>query len=257
VAGTVSTAKGYILKNKNNWKPNKYVPFRGKWRASRDPQQVAVGSRLVADITAEWYASLLPEYARGKLLDLGCGHVPLFGMYEPYIADNLCVDWGGSFHQNTYLDLEHDLTQTLPFDEGVFDTVILSDVLEHIAEPARLWGEMARVLKPGGRLILNVPFFYCLHELPHDYYRYTRFALQRFAEQAGLKVLLLEASGGSVEVWADMFAKHLQFVPLIGRGVAAFVQWGASLLRKTRLGRRLGQTTAQAFPLGYFMVAEK
>lgn len=245
------------MKHKNNWVASKYVAHRGQWRASRDASVVAVGSRLVSDITAGWYATLLPQYARGRLLDLGCGTVPLYAMYQPYVRENICVDWGGSFHHAQHLDLELDLNQPLPFADGEFDTIILSDVLEHIAEPMALWTEMARLLAPNGKIILNVPFFYCLHECPHDYYRYTAFALQRFVEKAGLKVILLEASGGSVEVFADFLAKHLQFVPLIGHGLAAFIQWCAGTLRATWLGHRFVKITAQAFPLGYFMVVEK
>ena len=245
------------MKHKNNWVASKYVAHRGQWRALRDASAVAVGSRLVSDITAGWYATLLPQYARGRLLDLGCGTVPLYAMYQPYVRENICVDWGGSFHHAQHLDLELDLNQPLPFADGEFDTIILSDVLEHIAEPMALWTEMARLLAPNGKIILNVPFFYCLHECPHDYYRYTAFALQRFAEKAGLNVIQLHATGGSVEVFADMLAKHCQFVPWVGKAAAVGVQWLAQQFGRTRVGQRFAAKTAAAFPLGYVMVVGK
>lgn len=245
------------MKQKNNWTTRKYVADRGRWRASRDTSVVAVGSRLVADITAAWYAILLPQYAHGRLLDLGCGTVPLYAMYQPYVQENICVDWGGSFHHTQHLDHELDLNQPLPFASGEFDTIILSDVLEHIAEPRALWVEMARLLAPNGRIILNVPFFYCLHECPHDYYRYTRFALQRFAETSGLTVIQLQATGGSVEVFADMLAKHFQFIPWIGKAMAMSIQWLALQLGRTRIGQRIATKTAAAFPFGYVMVVGK
>ena len=59
---------------------------------------------------------------------------------------------------------------------------------------------LARVLRPGGKLLLCVPFFYWIHEEPHDYYRYTEFALARFCELSELKIICLEAYGGLPEV---------------------------------------------------------
>ena len=76
----------------------------------------------------------------------------------------------------------------LPFGDSEFDTIILSDVLEHIPVPEHLWKEMARILSRNGKIIMNVPFYYCLHEAPHDCSRYTEFALRRFVEMSGLRL---------------------------------------------------------------------
>lgn len=245
------------MQNKNYWMPSKYEYNKGKWRASRNIQQVSIGSRLVSDITATWYANNIPHYTKGKLLDLGCGRVPFFGMYQAYISENICVDWGNSFHKNNYLDIEYDLTQKLPFDDCTFDTIILSDVLEHIPEPPALFNEIYRLLKKEGKLILNVPFFYCLHECPHDYYRYTEFALFRFAEQNNLKIIKIDTAGGSIEILADILAKHLQFLPIIGKFFAIFIQTITYWISKTAVGQSVKNKTAKAFPLGYFLVLEK
>ncbi len=137
---------------------------RGRLRSSRDTNEVSLSSRLVTDLTARWYQAHLAQHARGRLLDLGCGKIPLFEAYRNYVSENVCVDWGNSLHRNNHLDIECDLTQPLPFAAGEFDTIILSDVLEHIPEPQQLWREMARVLSAQGRILLNVPFFYWLHE---------------------------------------------------------------------------------------------
>ena len=245
------------MQNKAIWVASKYECHNNKWRASRDRQQVSIGSRLISDITANWYAHCIPQYVKGSLLDLGCGQVPFFGMYRDYISDNICVDWGGSPHGNIYLDMEHDLTQPLPFVDNSFDTIILSDVLEHIAEPMSLFSEMYRVLNKGGKIIINVPFFYCMHECPHDYYRYTEFALKRFAEKSNFKVILLETSGGSIEIFSDLFAKHIQFLPIIGNFFANLAQGISFLISKTKLGSYIKKNTDKAFPFGYFLVLEK
>lgn len=245
------------MKDPNSWKPSKFVLARGRLRGSRDPQEVAIGSRLVTDLTARWYEAALSQHARGRLLDLGCGKIPLFEAYRRYVTENVCVDWGNSLHRNSHLDIECDLTQPLPFAAGEFDTIILSDVLEHIPEPQQLWLEMARVLSPNGRILLNVPFFYWLHEQPHDYYRYTAHALERFASQAGLRIAHLSAIGGAPEVLADILAKNLVHVPLIGRPLAAVTQTATRWWVDTAAGRRVSMRTAQQFPLAYALVAER
>lgn len=216
---------------------------------------MGIASRLSSDLIAAAYGRELPLHARGKLLDLGCGKVPLYAVYRDLVSECTCVDWSNTAHKNEYLDHECDLTKPLPFRDGEFDTILLSDVLEHIPTPEALCREMARLLAPGGKLIMNVPFYYWLHEEPHDYYRYTEHALRRFVDLAGLRLVLLRATGGSPEVAADLLAKHLVYVPLIGKSLAELLQWTALRFVTTKAGRRISRSTSRIFPFGYFLVA--
>ena len=245
------------MRNSSNWRPSKYVYRNGKLSASGDPDEVGIGSRLNVDLIAGFYAAYLQRYARGKLLDLGCGKVPLYQAYKELITDNICVDWEHSPHGGEYLDYACDLTQDLPFGDGAFDTIILSDVLEHIPEPMHLWKEMSRTLADGGTLFMNVPFYYWIHEQPQDFYRYTEFALRRFTCESGLQVIHLDSIGGAPEVLADICAKNILHAPVIGRPFAQFIQWLAGLCIKSGFGKKLSDKTKQEFPLGYFLVAQK
>jgi len=199
------------LKNKHLWKPTKFVITGNGCRASRDPSQVWIGSRFVGDIAARVCEKVIKEHARGLLLDLGCGHVPLYEVYRNYVSNNVCIDWAGTWHKSPYLDYECDLNSLLPLPDGTFDTILLTDVLEHISNPRLLWNEMSRVLKPGGKIVCAVPFYYWLHEQPHDYFRYTEYALKMFCENNALAVLSLEPYGGAAEVLIDVVAKQLGF----------------------------------------------
>jgi SAM-dependent methyltransferase len=249
------------MRNEEHWKPSKYVQKRGKLIASRDPGEVWVGSRLVADTVAGVYAREIPRHTKGRLLDLGCGNVPLYGVYKPYVTHVTCADWANTRHKNAYLDCEIDLTNPLPFGDGEFDTILLSDVLEHLPEPANLWREMTRVLADDGVILLNVPFYYWLHEQPFDFYRYTEFALRRFAQGAGLTVVELEAVGGAPEVVADVIAKVALLLPVrferLKKYTAIATQALCSAFLRTRIGRKLSNATRSLFPLGYFMVVRK
>jgi SAM-dependent methyltransferase len=245
------------MRNKDNWTPSKFVYKGGRLISSRDSREVGVGSRLITDIVASFYDVYIPKFAKGKLIDLGCGKVPLFEAYKDYITDNVCIDWESSLHKNEYLDYECDLNKNLPFSGSEFDTIILSDVLEHIPQPEKLWTEMSRILTLNGKAIINVPFYYWVHEAPHDYYRYSEYALRRFANLSGLKILLLKPIGGTPEILADILAKNLQFVPIIGTIIALAIQYITAAFIRTALGKKLSEKTSQSFPLGYFLVAEK
>jgi SAM-dependent methyltransferase len=253
------------MKNRDTWKPSKYVRQNGHLVASRDSKIVGVASRLIADLTASFYETNLKLHAKGRLLDLGCGKVPLFDAYRHYVTDNICIDWENTTYkydrldtyESDHLDFEADLTKELPFADGEFDTIILSDVLEHIAEPERLCREIARVLSPRGKLLMNVPFYYMLHEEPHDYYRFTEFALRRFMDRSGMQILQLQAIGGAPEVMLDVFTKNVMHVPVAGVPVATVSHWVTSALIHTSVGRRISEATARNFPLGYSLVAAK
>jgi SAM-dependent methyltransferase len=147
------------MQNQEEWKPSRFVYKGGKLSASRDGAEVSLSSRLIVDIVAGFYDRNLKQHARGRLLDLGCGKVPLYATYRELVTDAICVDWGNTEHKNRHLDRELDLTNNLPFRDDEFDTIILSDVLEHIPVPEHLWKEMARILSKNGKIIMNVPFF--------------------------------------------------------------------------------------------------
>ncbi|HCM78112.1 MAG TPA: hypothetical protein DIS90_17135 [Cytophagales bacterium] len=74
----------------------------------------------------------------------------------------------------------------MPFQSESWDVVILIEVLEHVQEPWKAVEEIYRVLKKNGRLVLTTPFIYPIHDVEHDYYRYTkhglRFLLKEFKE---------------------------------------------------------------------------
>lgn len=243
------------MQNAERWAESKFELVRGRWQATRDRGLVAAGSRLYVELLANALFASISGHVRGRLVDLGCGDVPLYGMYKDMVSDVVCVDWSKSRHRIGHIDFECDLNQRLPFESDTFDSIILSDVLEHLCEPDALWHEMSRVLKPQGRVVCSVPFFYWLHESPHDYYRYTEFALRRFAKNASMHVVEIVPIGGSVEVITDLLAKHLVLLPGVGDPLALALQ--ALVLRWSRsgFGRRTISKTARYIPLGYVLVA--
>ena len=241
------------MKNADCWKPSKFVQIGGRWVASPDTAEVGRGSRLIVSILGQAYHRVIRTHARGRLLDLGCGKVPLYKMYKDLVTENICVDWESSLHDAKYIDHFVDLNGPLPFDDGLFDTVLTTDVLEHIRQPQVFWHEMSRVLKPGGKLILSVPFLYWLHEEPHDYCRYTAHKLRDFCAEHHFNVLELEPYGGGLEVILDISAKHIARHPWL----SALHLHAAKLLLRIPALRALSNDQKRTFPLGYCLVAAK
>lgn len=241
------------MRNRHKWQATKYVPAGDGLAASGDTTQVSLGSKLIVDILGEEYAVALKRYAGGSVLDLGCGDAPLYGLYKELATEVVCIDWANTYHQRIHLDLEHDLNTPLPIAAQAFDTVLLTDVLEHLYSPQVLLAETARVLRPNGKLIAGVPFLYGIHEEPHDYCRYTEFKLRRLCQDNALEVIDLHSYGGALDVVMDITSKMLGF----SRFACSIHLRAAKLAASTTLGRRVRAATAWRFPLGYILVAQK
>ncbi len=241
------------MKNKQFWKPTKFIVTKHGCMASRDVSEVGIGSRFSADILANVYEKTLKEHAKGVLLDLGCGDVPLLEIYNNYISDNICIDWKNSHHKNPFIDYEFDLNNKIPLPDEQFDTILITDVLEHISNPDLFWREISRLLKPKGKLILGVPFFYWIHEPPFDYYRYTEYKLRMFCSSNGLTILCLKSYGGSPEVMLDLIAKHIDF----SKTLSTIFYFLSNIFMSSFIGKILSKKTSQKFPLGYYLIAQK
>lgn len=205
-----------------------------------------------------YYEKAIKEIAKGDLLDLGCGEVPLYGFYKDKVRTVTCVDWSNSGHNLRHIDIACDLNDKVTIESESFDTIICTDVLEHIAEPSRLMKEITRLLKNDGNLLIGVPFYYCLHEEPHDYYRYTKHALIKFCTDNRLKVVSIETYGGAPEILVDVTYKTWDFLNLPGRkAFMKFWNWFSKFLLSRKLVRKISNMSSKHFPLGYVLVAKK
>lgn len=100
----------------------------------------------------------------------------------------------------------------LPLRQDRADTVVCSHVLEHVRDPRQVVRELARVLKPGGTLILPVPFLFGIHSAPHDYWRFTRYGLTELVQSAALEVVEVSGQGGVFTITGDMVKRGLSYL---------------------------------------------
>ena len=132
-----------------------------------------------------------------RVLDVGAG----VGQYRSLFAhcEYRTQDFGlepATTGKYTPLDYECDIT-AIPVPDGTFDVILCTEVLEHVPEPIRALREMARILRPGGRMLLTAPLGSHLHQEPfHFYGGYTPHWYQRFLPEEGCDVESIEANQG-------------------------------------------------------------
>jgi len=122
-----------------------------------------------------------------KWLDVGCGTRPYEHLFPQGVYFGVDVEESGREVDLKLPDLFYD-GKTLPFPDASFDGVISTEVLEHVPDQSLLLLEIARVLRPGGSLILSVPFVYEEHEKPFDFFRFTQFGITELLAKANFEV---------------------------------------------------------------------
>ena len=193
----------------------------------------------------------LAGHIHGVVYDLGCGDKPYEAFFGARASRYLGVDWSNTPH-DARADIVADLNAPLPIDDAVADTVVSISVLEHLSRPAQFLAEVRRILNADGRLILQVPFQWHIHEAPYDFFRFTPHGLEFLLGEAGFDIDSLEPCGGffaTVALKTNYFLRRFVRGPAPVRALAHLVmvpawyltQWGALLM--DRFDRRAAQET--------------
>lgn len=123
----------------------------------------------------------------GFLLDVGCGSKP----YQSLFVVNKYVGLDIDSYRTRKLGIADYFYDggMFPFEDAVFDSILCNQVLEHVFNPDSFLGEINRVLKPGGKVLLTVPFVWDEHEQPYDYARYSSFGLRTLMEKQKFRII--------------------------------------------------------------------
>lgn len=141
---------------------------------------------------------------RGRVLDVGAGEAPwrdLLPVGVEYVGVD--ADLSGEFGMRRQSSITYYDGKRLPYDDGSFDHVLCTEVLEHVSDPLAFLADLKRVLRQGGTLILTVPWSARLHHLPYDYSRFTRFGLIVLLDSAGFSGVTIEERGNDIAVIAN------------------------------------------------------
>ena len=157
-------------------------------------------TKIATELAFRCLSEAAPKHARGRLIDLGCGAKPYQALFAPFVDSHYGVDFAATaglhYGEATKADLLVNGSETgLP--AGSYDTILCTQVLEHVFETKAFVAECHRLLAKGGKGIFTVPFLWQTHAEPNDFFRFTRFGLERLFTEAGFKVLELRPVGGS------------------------------------------------------------
>jgi len=175
------------------------------------------------------------------VLDAGSGRAPyrdLFTHARYETADFLAVK-GKTYTEQDYVC---DLAD-IPVEDARFDHVLLTQVLEHVPEPATVLAELHRVLAPGGTLWLTAPFFYAEHEKPYDFFRYTQFGMRHLLEGAGFTVEEIDWMEGYLGTLSYQARLMSRCLPSSREDYGGGVR-GLALATAAKLSRRAGRRLA-------------
>lgn len=155
-----------------------------------------------------WVATEAARLTPGsRVLDLGAGSCPYRTLFAHcrYVSQDATPLQPEQLAGGAYgaIDLRCDAT-AVPEPNASFDAILNTEMLEHVIEPIAVVREMARLLRPGGSLLLTAPLGSGLHQEPYHFYGgYTPHWYRRVLGDAGFDAIEITANGGSFRHFAQ------------------------------------------------------
>ena len=137
-------------------------------------------------------------YLRGRCVDVGAGTAPYQQMVSQRVDEYIVADYSDTrqsmFARENSQFIEADVLN-LPFEDQSMDSVLFTQVLEHVTQPARALDEIRRILKKEGVLIISVPFIFQAHAEPYDYWRFSEYGIRRLILEREFEILEFHYQG--------------------------------------------------------------
>jgi SAM-dependent methyltransferase len=231
----------------NNQSPTQDEPMhRQLYRALR--------ARFTRKITRDHLRQFLTPHATDALtLDVGAKKRPYADLFPNGIAGDIVFDMSEDATFDAHL---------LPFPDESFEVILCTEVLEHCINPQAVLDEFYRVLKPNGKLLLTTRFVFPLHDVPHDYFRFTRYGLSHLCRNFSSVTVQEEAA--TVETIAILMQRlgyqvkwKLPFMRLLTFALARLLADGDRWIA-TEYGEINRRTPVRAIlASGYYVHAQK
>jgi len=183
----------------------------------------------------EWVRNTLRTHAghppSASLLDIGAGKSPYKEFAQQLGYDYRSHDFSSYVPssdspglQNPSWDYpEHDFVMDildLPSDIKA-DLILCTEVLEHVPDPVRAFQKMVSLLKPGGILVITVPFLSLMHQAPYWFQAgLSPFWFSHHSTIAGMEVVDLTVYGDYSDLMSQEIGRLLTFkrrIPGLGR----------------------------------------
>lgn len=161
-----------------------------------------------------WVAEQAAKLPAGsKVLDVGAGSCPYRSLFAhcEYRTQDFTGLQGNQLRHGGYGQIDYVCDATaIPAADGSFDAILCTEMLEHVPDPVAVIYEFARLLKPGGRVMLTAPLGSGIHQEPHHYYGgFTQFWYQKFLSQVGFRDIKIEPNAGSFKFFSQEALRFL------------------------------------------------
>lgn len=171
------------------------------------PQETFIVPLLKRHIESLLSIYAVPSIKLSRALDVGCGRQPFRNILETSGYTYISLDVTQT-PENTvdHIGAIDETPSDALRDCGQFQFVLCTEVLEHVADWGTAFKNLSAFMAPGGKLLITCPYFYQLHEEPHDYWRPTLYAIKYYADKVGLRVLEQRAAGDAWDVLGTLLA---------------------------------------------------
>jgi SAM-dependent methyltransferase len=210
----------------------------------------------------EWVARSLMNLPQGwRILDAGAGQQPYrrfcehlsyvcqdFGKYDPEEHPD-----GLQMREWSYGRLDHECdVACIPEADGSFDAILCTEVFEHLPNPLAALQEFARLVRPGGQLILTAPFCSLTHFAPHHYATgFNRFYYEMHLPAAGFFIEEITPNGNYFDVVGQEVRRVKSVAVRYVGGKPNFIEKAATKVLLAML-RRLSRDGSASSELGCF-----
>jgi len=185
------------------------------------------------------------KYIKGSVLDIGSGANPSYLKYLPKGIDYKKTD----YVKKDGVDEILDFNQVFPFEDNSFDTVLLFHNLYIAKDPHKTIGEVKRVLKPNGFVLISSPFGMNIMAEPNDFRRFTKEGLDNLFNNLDMEIVYVKSIGDRFSVIANTLHAFLLIAPI------RIIFNSIAIICDKLIPR--GMKKNHPFPIGYFYVVRK
>jgi SAM-dependent methyltransferase len=213
-------------------------PAKGR----REPPREGPTYNLLAPLAA-WVKAQAEDTHRNKgpyrVLDVGCGSKPYYPFFHGLVSEYVGVD-----PVNPDAEVKGSVEE-IPVEDGGFDLVLCTQVLEHCDDPARAVRELRRVTAPGGRVLASTHGVMAYHPSPDDHWRWTHTGLRLLFERNGDWASVdVTPNAGTASCVATILAMYVHLLgkraglqPLSGTVIRGLNRLGPAIDRRSPLLR--------------------